>query len=292
MVKFQIHSAPLPADFHGNAQTFLDALLARLEIKSDVESFTAGPTVPPGNQGPWFKDGTKLFVWDETTATYLPLDLRASHSPQIWAGEVAPDPEKYPLWLALGGLKILGLYVYVAGEWITQSSSVTTGAIGTPELANASVTPDKIQRLAITGEKIMPGIPLGKLERGNPRDFLMMNSAGTAAGWRNPHLVSPLLPLVLNSYVTFPHPFGARPSMADAVLVPPNNAQYADAQGKEYNVEITNIGGVYANSEWARILVSSILYRLRNDASWGTRVVYQEALSAPDWKVKFYLTAP
>src|SRR5208282_4004358 len=107
-----ITAAPLPTNFVGTPQQFIDAFLDRLEVVVEGTSFVISDVQPVGNQGPWLKNGTQWWVWDDSTSTYIPLDLTASISDQIFIGDVAggpPDPTIYTLWLQLNGTAVNGL---------------------------------------------------------------------------------------------------------------------------------------------------------------------------------------
>jgi hypothetical protein len=129
-----ITAAPLPTNFKGTPQQLIEALLDRLEITFDGSSFVISDIQPVGNQGPWLKNGTQWWVWDDSTSTYIPLDLSASISDQIYIGDISngpPDPTVYQLWLQLNGTAVNGLFYYAGSTagWVTEASVLVPGAI-------------------------------------------------------------------------------------------------------------------------------------------------------------------
>lgn len=58
-----------------NLQDFANAIATRLIVtpNSNFTSFAAGSVAPTSNVGPWFKDCTSWFVWDDTLAAYVPI---------------------------------------------------------------------------------------------------------------------------------------------------------------------------------------------------------------------------
>lgn len=162
MAKITIEADPLPTNFAGTPQEFLEALVDRLRISLDQVGFVISDTQPTSNEGPWLKDGKQIWVWDEGQSSYVPLDVSASVREQIWIGSTAPPIESgsttepaYKLWLRLQGNEVLGLYYWVGGSigWATRSELkpgvitseyLATNSVQTQHLANQSVTPAKL----------------------------------------------------------------------------------------------------------------------------------------------------
>jgi hypothetical protein len=133
-------AAPLPANWSGNPQQLLEAFIDRIEISVDGTSFVISDTQPQGNQGPWLKDGTQWWVWDVDTSTYIPLDLSASVSQQIFIGDVAngpPDSSTFSLWLQTNGSSVNGLFWFAGGTagWVTTPKELVNGAVTLAMLA-------------------------------------------------------------------------------------------------------------------------------------------------------------
>jgi len=115
-------ASPLPADFEGNPQEFFQALVERLEIKSPVGTnfFVVGDVEPSSNLGPWLKDGTKWYVFSETEARYVPLDISDS-LPSFFTISVAepgaPAADEALIWLRILTDRALGWYFWTGSEW-------------------------------------------------------------------------------------------------------------------------------------------------------------------------------
>lgn len=74
-VKFVVSMGSLPEGFCGTPQELAQAIADRLIITPDIgqSSFATGSTAPTSNVGPWFKNCEEWFVWDDDTATYIPI---------------------------------------------------------------------------------------------------------------------------------------------------------------------------------------------------------------------------
>ncbi len=186
MQNYTINSTPLPSTFRGTPQQIFEMMVDRMEVVSDGASFVISDAMPPGNQGPWLKNGTQWWVWDEDSSTYIPLDLTASTHAQIFVGETAPDftadPQAPLIWLKLDGVTVVGLYYYFGTEvgWVKEASELQPGSITTEMLQDNAVTTPKIVALAVTIEKIADNLPFTKFQRGTALQFLRMNALGTA----------------------------------------------------------------------------------------------------------------
>jgi hypothetical protein len=75
-----VRGAPFSSSFKGNLNDLWQAMLNRLEVISPFGEvqLRIGGLKPTSNVGPWFKDGQKLYVWDETLKDYIPLDISDS----------------------------------------------------------------------------------------------------------------------------------------------------------------------------------------------------------------------
>lgn len=119
---FVIVMAPLPPDFDGNPQDLADAMVERMEIQSPAGTnfFIIGDVEPSSNAGPWFKDGTKLYVFDETTGRYVPLDISDSVV-QVYVVSSAepetPTGDAPTIWLRTVGNRVIGWYFWNGSEW-------------------------------------------------------------------------------------------------------------------------------------------------------------------------------
>lgn len=206
MSKFKISAAPLSASFNGTAAEFIQSVVDRLKVTTDAYPLKVGATPPPGNEGPWFKDGVTPYVWNEETSAYIPLDLSASYLPQIWVGDTEPDVTKFVLWYKLLDTAVVGLFYYTGTEWVSQNLDIADGSITSAELANNSITTVKLRALAVTVDKLAAGIEMIKWVKGNSREFIRMNPTGTSPNWRKVFFKSPLLNFgAPGTFEVFPH---------------------------------------------------------------------------------------
>lgn len=96
-----IQAAPLPATFRGKPQAFFEAMLRRMKIVSPTGTnfIFVGDTEPTSNVGPWLKDGTKWYVFDESVKRYVPLDISDSETVWYQIGSTTPADSVPPVWL-------------------------------------------------------------------------------------------------------------------------------------------------------------------------------------------------
>jgi hypothetical protein len=96
-----IQSAPLPATFKGDPNAFRVELVKRLKIlsPSGTNFIFIGDVEPTSNVGPWLKNGTQWWVWDDSTKRYIPLDLTASETIPFFIGATTPTSSNPPIWL-------------------------------------------------------------------------------------------------------------------------------------------------------------------------------------------------
>ena len=173
-----ITAAPLPTNFKGTPQQWLEAFLDRLEVTFEGNTFVISDIQPIGNEGPWLKNGTQWWVWNESTSEYMPLDVSASVTNQIFIGDIAngaPDSSVYQLWLQLNGTQVNGLF-YFAGAtagWVKQASELVPGAVQVNMLA-----PQNPGSLITFDVNRNPFI----LAPGNPGTFLQSTGNGLSFG--------------------------------------------------------------------------------------------------------------
>lgn len=111
-------ASPLPSNFAGTPQQFLDALVARLAVDTQdaLALFSASATTPTSDVGPWL-NGQTWYVWNSGTGAYIPEVLLPSQLKYI-ASTTAPDPAVYTLWIELNGAgKALTIQYYSGGAW-------------------------------------------------------------------------------------------------------------------------------------------------------------------------------
>ena len=260
-----VTAAPIPASFKGTPQQWLEEFLDRLEITIDGKSFVTGSVAPAGNQGPWLKNGTEWWVWDENTSQYKPLDISASFTPQIFIGDISngpPDPTKYQIWLQLNGSTLNGIFFYagsIAG-WITIPPVLTPGCITNNLLAANSVGTSNLQPGSVTGAKLANGLPLSVLTPGGERQTI--TTQGGIVAWRPTVVQSPNLSF--SSVVTWNHGIGATPNYVRAVWIcisPGEPFGYSvgdEVEPKSDIVTVTNAtgAGILANQTLVNIVAA------------------------------------
>jgi len=117
-----IVASQIPPDFEGTPQEFFAAMLERMDIQSPVGTnfFVIGDVEPASNSGPWFKNGTKLYVFDINTGHYIPLDISDSLSAFAFIGPNDPGQpgNNVPLiWFRTVGTRPLGWYGWDGNSW-------------------------------------------------------------------------------------------------------------------------------------------------------------------------------
>jgi len=96
-----IQMAPIPATFEGTPQEFAAAMVQRMSIVSPTGTnfFVISDVEPTSNVGPWLKNGTQWWVFDDATKRYVPLDISASETQWYFIGNSTPPGIDPPLWL-------------------------------------------------------------------------------------------------------------------------------------------------------------------------------------------------
>lgn len=118
-IPLTFRAAPLPEDFNGTPQEFQDMLVERLSAtaSTSLSFFSAGPTAPTSNVGPWLKNFVTWYVWSDSLATYVPETIE-SESLRYIASQTEPDQAKYVFWIKLDGSgKATGIFYYSGGAW-------------------------------------------------------------------------------------------------------------------------------------------------------------------------------
>lgn len=75
-VRFNVSFGSLPEGFCPETMQALgDAIVSRIIVTPNTSftSFAIGPNAPTTNVGPWLKDCLQWFVFDDATATYVPI---------------------------------------------------------------------------------------------------------------------------------------------------------------------------------------------------------------------------
>ena len=124
-----IESAPLPQTFAGKPDDLRKAIVERLLIKSPggTAFITVSDSEPNSNVGPWLKDGKKLYVYDETTKRYIPLDTSDSVSDEIQISESTPLTSSPPVWLRTISGQPVTWYFWNGVQWVPGMNIVQSG---------------------------------------------------------------------------------------------------------------------------------------------------------------------
>jgi hypothetical protein len=134
-----VQMSPLSPTFKGSPQDLATEMIRRMKIlsPSGTNFIFIGDTAPSSNVGPWLKDGTKWYVWDEATKQYVPLDVSDSVSKSYWLGNSAPTATTPPIWLkttqdptdlnptAYG--EVIGWYFWDGSVWTGLGNVVLSG---------------------------------------------------------------------------------------------------------------------------------------------------------------------
>lgn len=93
--------APLRAAFRGNPQALVEEIIRRSRIvsPSGTNFIYIGDTEPTSNVGPWLKNGTMWYVWDDSIKRYVPLDISDSETTWFQVGPTVPATSNPGLWL-------------------------------------------------------------------------------------------------------------------------------------------------------------------------------------------------
>lgn len=300
MATITIQADPLPTNFRGTPQEFLEALVERLRITTDIVGFVVSDTQPAGNQGPWLKYGRQIWVWDEDTATYVPLDVSPSVTNEIWIGEAPPAPisdvdstPKQRLWFKLNGTTVVGLF-YWAGDtlgWVTKASELGPNTISSVMLQDGSVTTEKLANLSVTAAKIQDDLPLNKLVKGAARRFLRMDSQAANIRWDTYVTATTELSIQLNTVLEVEHGLGTTPTYVRGVLVC-KEAEWGWAVDDELELwsVLEDVGDgwdgstLYVNNTKVGIIVGRTPTVRKKDAPAS-----RADITLAKWKIKFYL---
>jgi hypothetical protein len=292
-----ITAAPIPTDFRGTPQELLNAFLDRVEITSDTVGFVVTDEQPTANDGVWLKNGTQIWVWDEDTSTYVPLDVSASTSDEIHVGATAPDEAEFQIWLKVVSSAVVGLFYYMGTElgWVAQEVGVADGSITTAKLGDLSVTTNKIANGAVTAVKLGDNIPMSKWEIGDPRAFLRMNAAGTAADWETPFSVTTEQVVAINSIVEVAHLLDATPHSVECVMVLKEADGSSWEVGDEVKIEMFrwDSGGAddeITYSSFKNETTVGCVFR-GNIFVWDRATSGNYQIDPLNWRVKFYITS-
>ena len=91
----------LPLSFRGTPQQLVDEIVNRSKIvsPSGISFIFTGDVEPTSNVGPWFRTDGSIYVFNETTKRYVPLNITASEVHWFWVGPTAPPNSTPALWM-------------------------------------------------------------------------------------------------------------------------------------------------------------------------------------------------
>jgi microcystin-dependent protein len=129
----------------GSPQDIFDALEARAEIVTDqsYSLFVTGPTAPTSDEGPWFKNGNTLWVWDVGTGAYVPIMLDSKSLRYLVTQTLPADNTDYDVIFLLdpgsspAGAPI-GVMLWYNGAWVDLNSSTGYVTVGSMNAAIAA----------------------------------------------------------------------------------------------------------------------------------------------------------
>jgi hypothetical protein len=135
-----IQLAPIPATFVGTPQDLAATMVKRMRIVSPtgISFIFTGDAEPLTDVGPWLKNGTQWWVFDDETKRYVPLDISASETIWFQVGSNVPTTTNPPVWLRTTANPTeaqpqfgtpVGWYLYDGTQWV-----------GFTELVNGQVT--------------------------------------------------------------------------------------------------------------------------------------------------------
>lgn len=96
-----IQMAQLPPTFRGTPQDLADTMVKRMRIvsPSGTNFIFVGDQEPSSNVGPWLRNGTQWWVFDEATKRYVPLDISESETTWFHIGATTPTTSDPPVWI-------------------------------------------------------------------------------------------------------------------------------------------------------------------------------------------------
>lgn len=290
MVKFTKVYAEVDANtFRATPQEMFEAFLDRCHLTAESSPFVVGGDTPPDlGSGPWFRNGTQLYV--EVEGSYVPVATTESIVPQVFLGDLEPDPAVYQLWLKTAPNKVIGLYYYAGAElgWLSRGQEVRPLSITTAKLALNSVTTAKLGDASVRDENMASNIPISKWERGTANQFLRMNLDATIPEWDSTHIVSPSIAVTLNSLREYTHNLAETPHMVYPALVC-ITAEAGWSVGEEVPHPYFYTNGIsvasFKNSTKVFIRMGADLAVVDK----GTNVY--TTVTPANWGLKFYITA-
>ena len=96
-----IQASPIPATFRGTPNDLYTEMIKRMRIMSPsgTNFIFIGDIEPTSNVGPWLKNGTQWYVWDDSIKRYSPVDISPSFTPAFFIGNATPTSQNPTVWL-------------------------------------------------------------------------------------------------------------------------------------------------------------------------------------------------
>lgn len=133
-----VQMAQIPTTFKGTPNDLATSMVRRMQIvsPSGVSFIYTGDTEPTSNVGPWLKDGTKWYVWDESIKRYVPQDITDSQVNWYWLGASTPASSTPAVWFKTTKDASeadpthgdpLGWYLFNGSVWVPSNGIVRSG---------------------------------------------------------------------------------------------------------------------------------------------------------------------
>lgn len=133
-----LQMSAIPATFIGTPNDLAVEMVRRSQIvsPSGTSFIFTGSNEPTSNVGPWLKNGTQWWVFDQNTKRYIPLDITASQVNWYWLSNSTPPNSTPPVWLKTtkdqtevdpSAGEPLGWYQFDGTNWVPFNSIVLSG---------------------------------------------------------------------------------------------------------------------------------------------------------------------
>lgn len=133
-----IQMGKIPATFKGKPQDLADLMIRLMKIvsPSGTNFIFIGDTEPTSDVGPWLRNGTQWWVFDETIKRYVPLDISESETKWFQVLNSTPPTSNPPVWLKTtkdatdtdpSHGQPIGWFVFDGTNWVPFNSIVLSG---------------------------------------------------------------------------------------------------------------------------------------------------------------------
>jgi hypothetical protein len=126
-LQLAVTGAPLAPDFRGTPQEYYEQILTNMRVifPTGQTTFVISDTEPSTNLGPWLKNGSQWYVWDDATKRYVPQDISPSLK-LVVISETAPADGTKPLWLQIKGTRVVRWNAWIGDAWRPLTNRGTT----------------------------------------------------------------------------------------------------------------------------------------------------------------------